>query len=265
MSKRFLISVLTLVLWTPISASAGTKIINLDPGDSPLNNLYIQDDMLATLDDQGKTKFIYDNKRQTMTILQHSDKRYMQVDQQSLAAMVGGLSKMRKQAMKMMEQQMAGLSDEQRQQMEKMMGNMMPAPPEEQTAPEFVQTSRSDKVNGVNCRWLEIRQGGKKTSEACVAKLSDTKLNEKDYQTLQGFFKVIEKVVSEFGELEQDMQLNNLMFDKNRVPLKLKDYKHSSGKEVSLEFIPGSFDVSLFTVPKGYQLQSMPKMSMPEN
>jgi hypothetical protein len=113
-----------------------------------------------------------------------------------------------------------------------------------------VGTRRSHKVHGVRCSWIEVHQEGKINSEACVAKLSDTNLNEKDYQTLHGFFNAIENVVNEFGATQQDMQINNLMFDNNRVPLKLKDNKHISGKEVSLEFILGSFDASLFTVPK---------------
>ncbi|MFT6897852.1 MAG: hypothetical protein ACJA13_002263 [Paraglaciecola sp.] len=265
MTHRFLIPVFTLALWMPLSAGAGTKIINQNPAEGQLNNLYIQDDMLATVDEQGKTQFIFDNKHQSVTVLQHKEKRYMQLDQQRIAAMAGGLNKMRDQAMSMMQQQMAGLSVEQRQQMEKMMGNMLPAPSAAKPPAELVQTSRSDKVNGVSCSWMEVRKEGKISSEACLAKLSDTNLNEKDYQTLRGFFDVIENVLSEFGASQQDMQINNLMFDNNRVPLKLKDYKYSSGKEVSLDFIPGPIDVSLFTVPKDYQLQDMPKINMPEN
>lgn len=265
MTQRFLISVFTLALSVPLSASAGTKIINQNPADSQISNLYIQNDMLATVDEQGKTQFIFDNKHQSVTVLQHQEKRYMQVDQQRLAAMAGGLNKMRDQAMSMMQQQMAGMSVEQRQKMEKMMGNIMPAPSANKPPAELVETSRSDKVNGVSCRWMEIRQQGKISNEACVAKLSDTKLNEKDYQTLRSFFNTIEKVVNEFGASQQEMQINNLMFDNNRVPLKLKDYQHSSGKEVSLEFIAGTFDNNLFTVPKGYQLQEIPDLGMPEN
>ncbi|MFT6031083.1 MAG: IS4 transposase [Oleiphilaceae bacterium] len=47
------------------------------------------------------------------------------------------------------------------------------------------------------------------------------------------------------------------------LPLKLKDLKHSLSQEVNLRFVTGFFDTSLFAVPKGYQLQSMPDMSMP--
>lgn len=256
---------ITLALLVPISASAGTKIINQDSSEDQLSDLYIQDGLLATMDEQGKTQFIYDNKTQSMTVLQHDEKHYMQLDQQSLAAMAGGLSKMRDQAMSMMQEQMAGLSAEQRQQMEKMMGKMMPAPAQEKSAPEVVQTDRNDQVNGVSCRWIELRQEGNKISEACVAKLSDTKLNEKDYQTLQGFFNVIEKVANEFGGADQDLPLNKFMFDKDRVPLKLMDYADGSSEEFNLKFIPGSFDVNLFKVPKDYKLQNMPDIDLSDH
>ncbi|MFQ3198296.1 MAG: hypothetical protein ACI8R9_000357 [Paraglaciecola sp.] len=265
MIQRFLISVFTLALWIPLIASAGTRIINHNPAQSQISNLYIDNDMLATVDERGKTQFIFDNKHQSVTVVQHKEKRYMQVGQQGLTAMADGLNKMRDQAMSMMQQKMAGMSVEQRQQMEKMMINMIPDPSAAQRPVEWVKTSRSDKVHGVLCSWMVVRQEGKISSEACVAKLSDTNLNEKDYQTLRGFFDVIENVLSEFGPSQHYMQINNLMFDNNRVPLKLKDYKHSSGKEVSLEFISGSFDASLFTVPKEYQLQDIPNFNMPEN
>lgn len=261
MTVRFITSLFTLALGLSIAVQAGTKIENQDKGKDGMGNLYVQDGRLATVDDKGQAQFIFDSKLKAVTVLQHDQKRYMQFDQESLTAMAGGLNSMRNQAMSMMQQQMAGLSAEQRQQMEKMMGSMMPAPLPEKPEAKLKETSRTEKLDGVSCSWVEVWQEGRKSSEACVAKLSDTKLDKDDFQTLQGFFTMIEKVVSEFAGAGQDMQLNKLMFDKNRVPLKLKDYSQSPAKEYRLKFDSGTFDASLFTVPKGYKLQSMPKMS----
>jgi hypothetical protein len=265
MTARFLTSLLTLTISLSITVQAGTKIENQNKGKDDMGNLYVQDGRLATVDDKGQTQFIFDSKLNAVTVLQHGQKRYLQFDQESLAAMAGGLNSMRSQAMSMMQQQMAGLSAEQRQQMEKMMGNLMPAPAEEKPAAKLKETSRTEKLDGVSCSWVEVWQEGRKNSEACVAKLSDTKLDKDDFQTLQGFFAMIEKVVSEFSGAGQDMQLNKLMFDKNRVPLKLKDYSQTPALDYKLKFESGSFDADLFTVPKGYKLQSMPNMSSSQN
>lgn len=265
MTVRFISSAFTLALGFSITVQAGTKIENQDKGNDGMGNLYVQDGRLATVDDKGLTQFIFDSKLNTVTVLQHGQKHYMQFDQESLAAMAGGLNSMRNQAMSMMQQQMAGLSAEQRQQMEKMMGSMMPAPPPEKPEAKLKETSRTEKLDGVSCSWVEVWQEGQKTSEACVAKLGDTKLDKDDFKTLQGFFAMIEKVVSEFAGAGQDMQLNKLMFDKNRVPLKLKDYSQSPAKDYNLKFDSGSFDAGLFTVPKGYKLQSMPTINSLQN
>jgi hypothetical protein len=265
MTIRFITSAFTLALGFSISVQAGTKIENQDKGKDSIGNLFVQDGRLVTVDERGQTQFIFDSKLNTVTVLQHGQKRYMQFDQESLAAMAGGLNSMRNQAMSMMQQQMAGLSAEQRQQMEKMMGSMMPAPPPEKPAAELKETGRTDKIDGVSCSWIEVWQEGNKTSEACVAKLSDTKLDKDDFQTLKGFFGMIEKAVSEFAGVSQDMQLNKLMFDKNRVPLKLKNFSQSSTKDYNLKFDSGSFDAALFTIPKGYKLQGMPTMSSSQN
>jgi hypothetical protein len=81
-----------LASWVPLIASAGTRIINHNPAQSQISNLYIDNDMLATVDERGKTQFIFDNKHQSVIVVQHKEKRYMQVDQQRLTAMAGGLS-----------------------------------------------------------------------------------------------------------------------------------------------------------------------------
>jgi hypothetical protein len=261
MAAHFSTSIFTLVVIFSSTVQAGTKIENQDSSKDGMGNLYIQDGKLATVNDQGQTQFIFDRKLNAVTVLQHAQQRYLQFDQQSLAAMAGGLSNMRNQAMSMMQQQMAGLSAEQRQQMEKMMGSMMPTPAAEQPVAELKESSQTDRLDGVSCRWVEVWQEGRKTSEACVAKLSDTKLDQDDFQTLQGFFAMIEQVVSEFAGAGQEMQLNKLMFDNNRVPLKIKDHSQTAAKDYNLKFDSGTFDAALFTVPKGYQRQSMPNMS----
>ena len=261
------IKTLALALMFPLCASAGTKISNQSDKQGQLHNLFIQDGKVATVDEKGRAQFIFDNNKQEITILQHDNKHYIQLDQASLAAMAGGLAGMRNQAMSMMQQQMAGMSAEQRQQMEKMMGSMMPSAPAKKPSAKLLETSRNDKVNGVSCSWIEVHQEGKKVSEACVAKLKDTALDKEDFHTLQGFFAVIEKVASEFAGAgaTADMQLNQLMFNDNRVPLKLRDQRNNQAEDINLKFDSASFDGTLFTVPKGYRLQSMPTMTMPGN
>ncbi len=120
-------------------------------------------EQIDTGQSQPKDSMIF--KDGGMIAVDHSRKSYVVLDKAALQKLAGGMS----QAMKQMEQAMAGMSAEQRAMMEKMMGNKMPGAAKPRQAPlEFRNTGKTEKVGEYTCRLWEVRSGDQLRWQHCV-------------------------------------------------------------------------------------------------
>jgi hypothetical protein len=150
----------------PLSAFAGTTMESVDhrldskQADSVIT-VSAQDGNLRvdSPDRNGTTIF----KDDTIYVLNTKDKTYNAMDRASMQKMAEQISP----ALKQMQEQLAKLPPEQRAQVEKMMGQSAPGATKEHTQ-EFRKTSRSEKVAGYTCNYVEMLEDGVKQSEFCV-------------------------------------------------------------------------------------------------
>jgi hypothetical protein len=125
---------------TTVSAQDGNLRV-----DSPENN--------------GATIF----KDDTLYVLNTKEKTYTALDRASLQRMAEQISP----ALKQMQEQLAKMPPEQRAQVEKMMGQSVPGMGK-QKSQEFRKTSRTDKVAGYSCSYVEMLEDGVLQNEFCV-------------------------------------------------------------------------------------------------
>jgi len=149
-----------------LSSSAGTTMESVEhrlegkQADS-ITTIAAQDGSLRvdSPDRNGATIF----KDDTIYILNTKDKTYNAMDRESMQKMAEQISP----ALKQMQEQLAKLPPEQRAQVEKMMGGQSGPGAKEKTQ-EFRKTSRSDKVAGYSCHYVEMLEDDVVQNEFCV-------------------------------------------------------------------------------------------------
>jgi hypothetical protein len=114
-------------------------------------------------------------KDDTIYSVNHKEKSYYAMDRAAMKRMAEQVNP----ALKALQEQMKNMSPEQRAQMEKMMGGHMPggmggAPKKE----ELKRTSRTGKIAGYSCTYVEMFEDGVLTDEMCVAPSASMKGSE---------------------------------------------------------------------------------------
>ncbi len=139
--------------------------------ESPVNKIYAQDGMLRMephqQDQDQKTTVIFQGE--ALLILNHKDKTYFRMNEESVTRISSQISS----AMKQMEEQMAALPPEQRAMMEKMMKGKMPGRMMQglgsQPPPRRIQLEGSEQVGDYPCQKYVVYRGQEKTQEICAA------------------------------------------------------------------------------------------------
>ena len=108
------------------------------------------------------TDLLYDQARSAITIINHKDRTFMVLDEQSIAKFMSGTMQMMNRVQEQLNQQMKGMSPEQRAQIERMMGGMMQPPNQAESPPiKYIKTNKSQKVSGIACQITHMVKAGK--------------------------------------------------------------------------------------------------------
>jgi hypothetical protein len=153
-------------------AHAGTKLetVNRDlsGGRTTTINTWAQGGMMRVETQPNESAMIF--KDDTIYAISHKDKTYIAMDRASMKRMADQINP----HLKMLQEQMKNMSPEQRAQMEKMLGRSLPGADGE-AKQEIKRTSRTDKINGYSCTFVEVRENAVLTDEMCVAPSSALK------------------------------------------------------------------------------------------
>ncbi|GAB3024088.1 hypothetical protein [Bowmanella dokdonensis] len=265
MFKSITAATILAALSTAVMADTSIEVKDEQQKKSQLHKTFVSDGKVAVLDSAGRTQVIADTQSGNILVLSHNDKSYSQFDQQSLKEMAGQVGKLKEMAGAMASTYLQNLSPEQKAQMQKMMGDMFP---EQKPAPEMelVETDEKEKINGIQCRWLKVKQDGQLVNEACVADLADTPMDQADYQTLGKLMQESAALVGEFvkGEVNR-MELGQTLWSKKQVPLMLREYEQ--GQPVRTTHISMSQVAppeGAFSLPEGYKKKPCPICKQPE-
>jgi hypothetical protein len=149
------------------SAQAGTRLEmlnrDLSGGRTTTITTWAQDGKLRVQTQPNQSVMIF--KDDTIYAISPRDQSYIVMDRASMKRMADQINP----GLKMLQEQMKNMTPEQRAQMEKMLGGRLPVGDGSEARQEIKRTSRTDKINGYSCTYVEVREAGTLTDELCVA------------------------------------------------------------------------------------------------
>jgi hypothetical protein len=199
---------------------------------------------------------------ETIYTFDPKQKTYVAMDRATIKRLADQLNP----ALKMLQEQMANMSPEQRAQMEKMLGTKLPGSKE--PVEEVRKTTRTGNFAGHACTYSEILQDGVLQTEACIVPSANMKGSKELYDAAIKVSALMKDMVDsvDLPMLKQmaNRQMEN--FDKlGGMPVLTRTF--DAGKPVHEALVKAirneALAESLFEIPAGYKKQEMPSMSAP--
>lgn len=167
---------------------------------------------------QQQSEAIYDQRTQTLHVVDHSNQTIFPLNEKTINELSGTVNA----AVGAMEQQLEGMTPEQRSQMEKMMGSLGLSMPEKETKPEVTLSRvREYSYSNIKCDESKVMEGDQALATVCVSQGNTTQLSEPDYQSLleaQSFMFSLARQAKQFAKQvgQQvpnigDLKLNGLL------------------------------------------------------
>lgn len=187
-------------------------------------------------------------------------KTYLAMDRATIKQLADQLNP----ALKVLEQQMANMSPEQRAQMERVLGTKLPGTKE--PVEEVRKTSRTASFAGQSCTYSEILHDGVVQSEACVVPAASLKNSKELYDVAAKVSALIKDMVDSIDLPMLKQMANRQMenFDKlGGIPMHTRTF--DGGQPVHEATVKGirnePLATTLFEIPSGYKKQELPSIS----
>jgi hypothetical protein len=254
MLVRTLFATLTFGLAT--AAQSGTTLEtvnrNLADGGTTTINTWAQDGMLRVETKPSEGTMIF--RDDTLFSINHKEKSYIAMDRASMKRMADQLSP----ALNAIQEQMKNMTPEQRAQMEKMMGGRMPAGmggPEK--TQEIKRTSRSEKIGGYSCTYVEVLEDGVMTDEICVAPGQSLKGSDELIVAAKKMADLMKEMMANMNApwLRQMVDKQTANFEKlGGIPVLSRHFEDGKpNNETTMTAIRSeSLAASMFEIPAGY-------------
>lgn len=184
-------------------------------------------------DPRGRQAMVFDNKRKALTVIDHSRKEIVEMDEASIKAMQQQMETM----MAQMRAQLKNLPPEQRKMIEQRMGV---GPSKNKVV---AKKGKTDKISGYRCRYYDMMVNGKQEQRVCVATLADAGVSEKDYKTLEGMYGFMRKMAKSQGTSAAPLTENV-----KGIPIRMKEFRTRRIQTVT-SISTGGLPDSLFKVP----------------
>jgi hypothetical protein len=227
--------------------------------------LYLDEGMLKmeNLSEPGKKDaIIFRADEQKLYMIDHEEKSYSVMDQETMQRMASYMEN----AMKQVEQQLAGLPEEQRKQIEKMMKQQMPGLGGEPKSWRLDELG-SKEIAGYPCKGYAGYLDDEKVIELWITPFDRVGVGEKEFAVFQALQDFFGQLFSSSPMMERAME--NASFFRaleqlDGFPILVREYE---GGELVAESLVKKVDrVKLsekdFSVPEGYSRRKL--MEMPE-
>ena len=230
---------------------------NLCGGGTTTVDTWAQNGMLRMETKPSEASMIF--KNDTLFSINHKDKTYYVMDRAAMKQMADTLSP----ALKALQERMKDMTPEQRAQMEKMMGGRMPGgmgQPEKKE--EIKRTSRTDKISGYSCTYVQVLEDGVLTDEICVAPGNTLKGSDELIVAAKRMSELLKEMMSSMDApwLRQMAEKQTQNFEKlSGIPVLSRHFEDGKVQnETTLSFIrTEALADSLFEVPAGYTKKDM--------
>ena len=232
------------------AAMADSTLVYNDNKGAEISRIMLSDGLAKiTNKTDAKTALIFDATGNRFTILDHEGKTYMVMGEKEIEAL-GNVSAM---IDRMLEEQLAQMPAAQREQMRGMMKSMLEKQmPKQAALPTYEKSGQSTSYNGFTCDKVIQFQEGKKESDFCVADYQALGVSADEYQGIQRFMKIAEKLAGQFGQ-NQSMNFASIG---EVLPVQYKmDQDTATLTAVKHDDLPAQ----TFQVPEGYSQQELPK------
>jgi len=254
--KRTLIVVLGVLGAQVASAGVYVELVNHDAktGKTELaQKMYVQNGAGRFIDAEGRVTLI---KGGTLYIIDETDKSYVLVDKATLEQLAKKLA----ESMEQMKEQLAKLPPEQRAQMEQMIPGM--SGQERKWTVEAIDTGKSDKVDGRNCRLWDIKREGELDDQWCVVAYTALPGKEDFSAVFASFAKVFEEMAKTVPMLSGMMSNEfDAQTKVNGFPVRSRSYENGklgADEHLMREWREEAIPASMFSVPAGYKQKQMP-------
>lgn len=233
---------------------------------TPVQRMYVQGSSGRFVDmerDQGDHDTATIIKNGTLYAVDDTDKSYVMLDK----AAMDQLGKKLSDALAQMREQLAKMPPEQRAQVEQMLGKQIPgfASDDQKWTVEAVDTGKSDKVDGRNCRIWDVKRNGELDEQLCVVPFSALPGKENFQALFRQFAKVFEEMAKTVPMLSGLMSNEFTAQEKiNGFPVRSRDYENgklSDMERVMTVWREEAVPAGLFEIPAGYRKKSLEEMA----
>lgn len=206
---------------------------------------------------------IFRGDRNEMIVADNEKLEYFVIDEQTMNQMAGQVG----DAMKEMQEMLQSMPPEQRAMAEQMMKQRMPGmqrPPE--TPSTLRKTGKSDTINGYDCEYYEVLQGGKKRRDFCVAEWADIEGGAEAVDAMIGIGRFFERMHDTFAKssgvdlMGKQQEVFAHMKELGGYPVYARDYDDTGGLEGEATLKSSqteAIDPAMFKVPEGYRRGNM--------
>lgn len=245
------------------SAHAGTVLYmttrDLANNTESLVKTYAQDGQMRVETGGAQDTFVV-FRDDTLYTFDPKQKTYIAMDRATMQKLASQLNP----ALKMLQDQMANMSPEQRAQIERMTGTKLPGSTKEPIQ-EIRKTSRTGKVAGYSCTYSEVLEDGVLQHEACVVPPGDLKGSKELYDVATKVGALVKDMMASVDapwvKQMMDRQMENFTalgglpvltrtFDQG------KPLNESTMQSIRNEAIPAS----QFEIPAGYKARDLPNI-----
>ena len=251
----------SLIVASQVQAGTVLEMINRDLTDKTesIVNTFAQDGRLRVETGGAQDTFVI-FRDDTIYTFDPKKKTYIAMDRASMQKLASQLNP----ALKMLQQQVAGMTPEQRAQIERMTGTKLPDS-NNQPVQEIRKTSRTGKVAGYSCTYSEVLEDGVLQHEACVVPPADLKGSKELYDVAAKVGALVKDMMASVDapwvKQMMDKQMQNFS-DLGGLPVLTRTFDagkplhESTMKSIRSEAIPAS----KFDIPADYKQQDLPNI-----
>ncbi|MBW2396999.1 MAG: hypothetical protein JRG95_22345 [Deltaproteobacteria bacterium] len=205
--------------------------------------------------DGGRSSVIYLADQQTVRVLNHKKRSYLEVDQQTTESLARGL----KRANQELRSRLEGLPASQREAAERLLNSTL-GPDTAKATPEvvIVPTGGTDEIEGRACREFEVLKEGTRVADVCKADFAAVGIVPETLDGLRqlaGFLRESLSALAPEGLRGRSLDALDSFDQLDGVPLRVRAYERGEAVRQSriTEIETRQLPSSDFAVPQGYQ------------
>jgi len=257
---------LALVLGLVLSATVGSAGTRMVMETSRLSDgkvldrsvLHIDGHRLRLDSDGGKNSIVYLADQRRVWLLDHADRSYFEVDQQTTAGIARSLDNVNKE----LRARLGRLPADQQKAAEKLLNDTL-GPSSEARRPEVVvvPTGDSETLEGTNCRVFDVMRDGELVADVCKAEFADVGVGADTLSAVGDLSVFLRETVTSLAPKRVRGQGLDALDSFERiegVPLRIRAYEGGTPVRQShvRDLEQRDFPDTDFSVPPGYSRQA---------